>query len=493
MADQSTPPEAKPVPRPIRRLGISFNVFLQILLALVLFLAINYLSYTHYERRDLTPDKDYSLSDISLNSIRKINKDVKIVLISSGNSEIMSHVRMLAEEYRRAKPSRVHVEDIDPVRDIEQAEQLKLATGIPLRGNGVLVAANEHGRFIPEEQLIVRGMEGTRENPSIDFRGEEAITSAILGLLEGGARKIYCVVGKGAPDNRAESLNALADLGRQQNIEVALLNLADTNTIPGDADGLVIIGPRYDLTETEAALIQAYWDTKRSSLLVLMDPNSETPRLWKFLSGNGVTPRMDRVLNAESTPTGPKKDFAVQTIFLDESPITKPFTTVASRFSGQTQSLDLSANAEALRAQHIVVTPLIDATDRYWGELHFAMELPVVDPEDAKPPLHLAASVERGFVADERLRVESSRMVVLGNAELLDPAKRVAVHQDFISSALNWMLNRERMVGPTMKRLQYFRLELTEKQHQKIFRVTGLLLPGIALALGMLMWSHRRW
>ncbi len=307
-----SPPRA-----PIRRLQIGLNVFFQVVLTLALFLVINYLSYTHYERRDLTPGKDYSLSDSTLNYVHKINKDVKIILISSGNSDTMKNVRMLAEDYRRAKSTRIHIEDIDPVRDIEQAEQIKLATGIALRGNGVLVAANEHGRFIPEETLVIRGMTGGRENPSVDFRGEDAITSAIQGLLEGGTRKIYAVVGKGAEDNRAKSLNALAALGQQQNIATGLLDLDDTKTIPADADGLVIVGPHYDFTEPEMALIQAYWETKRSSLLILMDPNSETPRLWNFLSGNGVTPRMDRVLNAESTPTGPKKDFAVQTIFLD--------------------------------------------------------------------------------------------------------------------------------------------------------------------------------
>src|SRR6478609_677978 len=102
MADPTPSPEPKSDPRPIRRLGIGLNVFFQLVLALALFLLVNYLSYTHYERRDLTPGKDYSLSDATLNYIHKINKDVKIVLISSGNSDTMKNVRMLAEEYRRA-------------------------------------------------------------------------------------------------------------------------------------------------------------------------------------------------------------------------------------------------------------------------------------------------------------------------------------------------------------------------------------------------------
>ena len=47
---------------------------------------------------------------------------------------------------------------------------------------------------------------------------------------------------------------------------------------------------------------------------------------------------------------------------------------------------------------------------------------------------------QRGAVSDERLRVDSSRMVVVGNATMLDPATRLAVDQDFIAASLNWML-----------------------------------------------------
>jgi hypothetical protein len=135
----------------------------------------------------------------------------------------------------------------------------------------------------------------------------------------------------------------------------------------------------------------------------------------------------------------------------------------------------------------------MDANGRFWGEKDYLAALPVIGPDDTQPPVHLAASIESGFVADERLKVDSSRMVVIGNAEMLEPATRLAVHQDFISSCMNWMLNRERLIGITPKRLPNYRLELTEDQHRKIFRVTAVLLPGVALALGLLMWSHRRW
>ena len=101
-------------------------------------------------------------------------------------------------------------------------------------------------------------------------------------------------------------------------------------------------------------------------------------------------------------------------------------------------------------------------------------------------------SVERGAVSDERLRVDSARMVVVGNATMLDPATRLGVHQDFISSSLNWLINRDPVVGGTPKRLSTFRIQLTDEQRKEIFWVTCLLMPGAVLGIGLLIWSHRR-
>ncbi len=124
------------------------------------------------------------------------------------------------------------------------------------------------------------------------------------------------------------------------------------------------------------------------------------------------------------------------------------------------------------------------------------MELPVITAEDTKPPVHLAASVERGFVTDERLRVDSSRMVVVGNCRNCSIPRCAPSRASGFHRGLTELGDEPRPAhwrDAQTAAVSNFRLDLTEKQHQKIFRVTGLLMPGIALALGMLMWSHRRW
>ena len=108
------------------------------------------------------------------------------------------------------------------------------------------------------------------------------------------------------------------------------------------------------------------------------------------------------------------------------------------------------------------------------------------------PPVIVAAAAERGAAADERLRVESARLAVVGNATLLDKQTRLAQNQDFIASTLNWMLNRERLIGVTPKPKGQYRVQLTEKQHRLLFWITALCAPGIVLLFGVSVWAGRR-
>lgn len=476
------------------RLGIGLNVVLQVLLAAGIVAGVNYASYRSYARWDLSPSGGFTLSSSTENFLRKLSKEVEITVLISRGSNLYNEVQSLTDEYRRSSKNLIKVEFVDPTRDLERAEQIKLENKITLQTSGILVKANKGLRFLPENDLVVQSPGIDKDHPTLDFRGEDAVTSAVVGLIEGSVRKFYFVSGKGARADIGsdEALQALKDLGRQQNFDVLGLNLAEVTAIPSDANGLLFIGPKYDLSEREVAIVQNYWSQKRAAVLVLLDPTAETSRLNAFLRANGVRPRGDRVLYAESTSTGPRKEFSVQTGFAKNSPITRPVQDATTRLAGQSESLDLATDENRLRELGLDVKPLMIASPRYWGETSYLDDLPVAGEGDTKPPLYLAASIERGAVQDERLRVDSARMVVVSNATLLDAQTRQAENQDFLAASLNWMLNRERLIGITPKRKHQYRVQLTEQQRTLLFWITALCAPAVVLGVGFSIWAKRR-
>lgn len=493
---QNIPPAAEPH-QPLdmpKRYGIGLNVAMQIFLALALFAGVNRLGYYHYWRWDFSPSQDYTLSQDTLNYLNSLSRDVQINIVFGRDSKVYGEVQSLLEEYRLHGRKRIKLRSIDPVRDIERAEQLKADTGLSLAQNGILIRCGANKRFITEDELVVREGGTSTNKQIIEFRGEDAISSALISVVEGKVRQFYYVVGKGSRSDAAQSdaYNAAIELGRQQNFEVTQVNLSEISAIPLNADGLLILGPRYDLSEREIKMLDDYWKTKRAGVFIMLDPGGETARLSAFLNANGVRPRGDRVLTAESTSTGARKEFTVLAEFMQEVPFIRHLGSSAMTLSGQSESLELREQDTELKEQSITVEPLIRASPRFWGERQFLEELPVVDEEDTLPPIYLAASIERGAVSDDSQRADSSRMVVVSNSSLLDKQTMLAVNRDFVAAGLNWLMNRESRIGITAKPKRSYRIQLSRRQHELIFWVTSITLPGIVLGFGFMVWASRR-
>ena len=489
MAENTSAPRSVPT-----RLGIAVNVVLQLVLGLVIFGGINVLSHRYYARKDLSPSGTYTLSSSTTSYLRKLSKEVEVMVIMARTSSLYDYVVSLTEEYRRHGKKLIKVDYLDPTLDIERTEQIKAATGLTLQKTGILLRAVGRTRYINEDELIIATPGPDKERPNIFLRGEDAITSALDGLLTGGERKFYLVAGKGArPEADFETvLNSLTDLGKQQNFTIEPIQLGSISAVPDEGHGLIFAGLRYDLSEAEDRVVRDYWERRRSGMLFLLDPQSKTPRLDRFLSSVGITPRGDRVLYAESTASGPKKQLSVEAGYSAEAVLTRALRDATTTLAGQTQSLDLRLDDASLREASITVVPLMAARERYWGELSFLDELPAPDEDDVTPPVFLAASAERGAITDKRLQVETSRLVVVGNATLLDPRTLLEPNQDFVAASLNWMISRERMIGITPKPRPLFRVQLNSNQRDLVFWITAILGPVAILAIGMLIWASRR-
>ena len=70
---------AKTVPR-MGRFRIAGNVVAQLILAIVIFFQLNYVSCQRYDRWDLTQNRKFTLSDTSVNFLGRLDSDVHLVM-----------------------------------------------------------------------------------------------------------------------------------------------------------------------------------------------------------------------------------------------------------------------------------------------------------------------------------------------------------------------------------------------------------------------------
>ncbi len=324
------------------------------------------------------------------------------------------------------------------------------------------------------------------------------LTGAFVEILNPDRARIYFLQGHGeAPPASLGQLNAFI---QRQNAECYGLNLASTDTVPKDAAALCIVGAKYDLNDNELRILQDYWQ-RNGRLIVLIDPNANTPNLRKLINAVGIFPRNDRVqrfLPSMKTPglMGIYRD--VVGVFVPENPITKRLAGVNALLVGGTCSLFL--DEAGAREADVQVRPLITAAEDYWGESDYAeMQGKGVrydDSEDTGNPVVVAASAEKGGVRDERVDIATSRMVVVGNSAFVQDAALTSANAqgnlDFMGSVINRLLERSKLTGVAPRPVTNFTLSLTDKQLRSIALYVIVLIPAAAALLGLVMGFRRR-
>lgn len=500
----------------IHRVRIGLNVLVQI--ALVLFLAamVNYLGFEHYKRWDLSRDKKYQLSDKSKRFLDSIKGKVRMTVFFEGNNPIATDVQNLLTQYQYASKGKVDVENIDPQRSLSRAkevfEKYKVVSDeslviVDYEGRSKTVKASEMADVDPGNPMFGEGPKVTA------FKGEQAITSAMIDLVEGKKNEIGYVLGHKEPPladaaptmtevmqpqaGARSPVSVLKMLFENENIALKELNLFDVPSIPAEIKTIMILGPQYDLSDREMQLLREFWD-KQGRILLLLDPAAKTPKLHAFLKELGVTVNDNRLM--ANVKTGIQEVARVRDVlgrFLPDSPITKRLADVRAPFLGGTSSMTL-ASAEQMRAANIRIQPLAVAERGYWGEADYnSLDdniLAFTEGRDQDAPLHFAASIEKGGSTDDRVQANSSRMVVVSNASFVQDSALTQDQQglDFISGSANWLLSREQLIGIAPKVPQTLTFNLDEDAMRNLRWVVLALLPLVPAVIGAAVWWQRR-
>ena len=490
----------QPRPKKIHRLQIGLNVLVQV--ALVLFLAamVNSIAFKHYKRWDFSRDKKYALSDKTKRFLNTIKGKVRITVFFSPNTPITVDVQNLLTEFQYAAKGKIDIENIDPERNLSRAKEVvdkyKVVSDesllvIDYAGRNKTVKASE---MADVDQSGMAFGEGPRVTA---FKGEQAITSAIMDLVEGKKNTLGYVLGHKEPPLAGNtSISVLKTFIENENIKFQELNLFDVGAIPSEVKAIVIDGPQYDFSDREMKLLRDFWE-EQGRILLLLDPAAKTPKLNAFLNELGVKANDDRLmvfLRTGIQEVALTRD--VQAHFLGGSPITKRLTDVRALFFGGTSSLTLAS--ERVRAANIRLEPLIQAEKGYFAEADYDSNDQAKLQADAKrnpgTPLTIGVSIEKGGSADERVQVNSGRMVVVSNATFIQDNALTQDQQslDFISGSVNWLLSREQLIGIAPKVPKTLTFSLNEDALRTLRWIILVLLPLFPAVVGGAVWWRRR-
>jgi hypothetical protein len=499
---------AKPSSRPaeIKRLHIGIHVALQTITIAIIVLMINYIGFNRYSRWDVSRYNKYALSEQTKRLLKSLKKVAKIYLVfsptsQSAGSELYFDLQNLLKEYEFAAKRKIDVETIDPYRNLTRARELQVKYNFGADENLAIIDYQGRKKIIRVADMADYDSPGLfGDTPRVRaFRGEQLITSALVELTEDKQAKIGFVAGHGEPGLGSDSpITQFVAYAQRQNIKLEPLILTNLDKIPTDYVAVVLVGPKYDLTDRDLALLRTYWN-EQGRLLILLDPKTKTPKLDQFLAQFGLKPDQDVIVTQFKTGIEEQSiTLDVYGQFLPETSFLRELSQATGFFPGDTRSL--SVDESVIGEQGLTVTRILTpAASNYWGDkdevLNSQKSPTYAQGIDLPPPLYFGIVLEKGTIKDARVQVRSSsRMIVIGNADFLrnEALSESPPDVDFVLMTINWLADKERLVGIAPKAIKTFTLNISDAHMNQIVLITVLGIPMLAALLGVGVWSLRR-
>ncbi|UQZ84322.1 ABC-type uncharacterized transport system [Paenibacillus konkukensis] len=433
-----------------------------------------FLNSTKTMQIDLTQNKQFTLSDQTVQTLKTLDKDVHIMAFTSSQTDTLMNreVTELVQEYKKRNGKIVFDQ-----YNIENQPQVAQQYDVDPSGS-LVVESGSQKKTIYYYDMFLQG----QDQGEYQFAGEEKLTQALVNLNVKDKSKVYFLSGHNEiPLNQM----TLWQSGLQgENYDVQDLNLLRDGKIPDDAQALFIIGPQNDISDQEAGLIKEYLKGT-GKLYMALGFNNNMATGWKNIDD----------LMAQY---GIKDQHAVA-LEPKQSKLYNPLTIIPEYgyhdITKKLQDYNLLTVmnlAVALNSEPVAdfpATAILKTTDQAYGETDIAALAQgkyAKDDKDVKGPINLGYAVET--------KDNKPKAVVLGGSTFLrDDIIGQQGNRDFALNSVGWLQEQKDQVtirpreNPKMPTAM-----ITGGQAQAIFYGTVMLFPLLFLIVGGTIWWRRR-
>ena len=490
--------------RPIRRL----NRLTQALLAVALAIGINFLaSLPEFRlRHDITADRRHSLAPESAETMRAAGRRspvgigrnqgwVKAVLLTSDPSESAQVVRgrilKLLDSYvvesGRSGPAWFTVERAGSGRNAPLLSEIAARHGVPDTTIALILTCGSRAKYLTYREFV------TNEG---GFRGEEAVTSALIEVTEDKAAVCYVTKGHGELGvEDASPVRGMSLLSRQlrnRNFEVRSLDLATLTEVPRDAAMILIAGPNTPFSASENARLRTYLYERNGRVLAMLDPGRDhglesTLAEWAIFSPDAELQEPDP---ARRTTDG---DIALLRLEEKEHPLTKVLKEqnlplIASRL--RPARFDEASAPDST----LGVWQLVFSSTGAWGETDPSRRPVQFDAtRDQAGPVCLVAAAERATGIRQGVGGAGGRLVVVGTSEIAANLRlNRGGNRAFVTQCAAWLTDRDRAISLPVRSEGEYQLNATAADFWTLALRFALIPLGVlAVGLAVSVWRRR--
>ena len=257
--------------------------FIVVAIVVVLNLVVGKLTDKYSLSLDLTQNKIFSLTQESLDFIKKLDKDVEIILLSDEDTFVQSNdyfaqANSVLKKYD-LNSDKIKLTYVDTVKNPAYLQEYQNEN---LTENSIIVKSGEKHKIISVQDIfdIQRSYYGSAITGS---KAEQELTSAILYVTSDNQMKVAFLKGYGEQDST--SFQELLKKNNFATSEISLLN----EEIPDDVKLAIVFGSERDFDASSIAKIERYLSSGEKSFIYAVNPNqADSPNLDAFFEKNGV-------------------------------------------------------------------------------------------------------------------------------------------------------------------------------------------------------------
>jgi hypothetical protein len=456
---------------------------------------------------DFTREKAFSLSSLTLNQVASLDRPVTFTVLFGEGPLAAPHrnrVIELLDLYKAANPQKVGVEYVNPFVEIDKVEALtKRVPNIPIpQDGGILI---DYGEGDSAQHVMVRNLDmfdvPRRNQPAAgpasfrtDFRGEDAVTSALIGLREQKKPQIAFTTGHGEPsindlDPRRPGigiLRARLDAIGSDAVEFSPLS----QEVPSGAALVVIAGPKTAFKPEEVARLRRYTD--RGGPVLLLLGSGGAMGLEEFLRSYNVEIGKGVIVDPPRQFQGRPGMVFVPVLSATRHPVVDP---LADRYVLMPNAAPLKVlgtpGAPAAANQNLLPTAILRTAPDAWAEVDRQVHRDPGTDEIGPLTVGVAVADRPRPGADTK---GTPRLVILSSGLMADnPFLEIEpTNLDLLINAASWLRGKAELRGIAPKTHEALTLVANPGLRTRLILVPTVMAVLLIISLGVATYASRR-
>jgi ABC-type uncharacterized transport system involved in gliding motility auxiliary subunit len=309
------------------------------------------------------------------------------------------------------------------------------------------------------------------------------MTSAIHYVTAEELPKVYLVTGH-LEEDLPYDLRKQMEL---ENYEIEELSLLTEEKVPEDADIVMFIAPQRDLTEDEAEKVRTYLENNGRVIFFMEIVDNELPNFESLLKSYGVGLQKALVVEGDSSRYWQSPAWIVPN--LESHDITTPM--------GKNGMQVLTIGAQGveildIKKRTLEIQPLLTTSKDAWGKVDLSSTSAEKEEGDISGPFNIAVAVSDKIWNEKTAEYEGARLIVMGDAEFLNPQFASIGNADFVLNCLNWLQDEQESISIRPKSIVSEHLNINSFQVLLYSGIVVILIPLLVLGSGLVVWLRRR-